>query len=187
MKKAQLKRVVQKKYVVHTTDSNHIYPVADNHLNGEFSPARSAKAWVSDLDLHVREHRVHLCPYTTGLAILDNRNGFIRQKNHWLGGPQMRLDLRSMSLISGPLSESMKASDTSIPAWKMAVKNRPVEGNMIFHSHRGVQHGCNAFTNELKTYPQVLQTMSRKGNGSQSGLGLRSVGTMPLPRASSKL
>ncbi|WP_461077805.1 IS3 family transposase [Spirosoma flavus] len=38
MNKANLKRVVQKKYVVTTTDSKHNYPVAENHLDRQFSP-----------------------------------------------------------------------------------------------------------------------------------------------------
>jgi hypothetical protein len=33
----------------------------------------------------------------------------------------------------------MKASDTVIPAWKMAIKNRPITTQLIFHSDWGVQ------------------------------------------------
>lgn len=33
MKQANLKSVIQKKYVVTTTDSKHTYPVAENRLN----------------------------------------------------------------------------------------------------------------------------------------------------------
>jgi transposase InsO family protein len=82
----------------------------------------------------------------------------------------MRLDLRS-------ISDTMKASDTTIAAWKMAIKNRPVLQHLLFHSDRGVQYACTEFKNQLKELP-VLQSMSRKGNRSQSGLGLRSVGIM---------
>ena len=80
----------------------------------------------------------------------------------------MRCDLRSMS-------ETMKASDTTIAAWKMAINNRPVKQDLLFHSDRGVQYACTEFKDQLKGLP-VLQSMSRKGNGSQSGLGLRSIG-----------
>ena len=49
MKQANLKSVIQKKYVVTTTDSKHTYPVAENHLNRQFNPQEPGQAWVSDL------------------------------------------------------------------------------------------------------------------------------------------
>ena len=44
-----LKSVIQKKYVVTTTDSKHTYPMAENHLNRQFNPVKPGQAWVSDL------------------------------------------------------------------------------------------------------------------------------------------
>lgn len=58
----------------------------------------------------------------------------------------------------------MSAKNTSIAAWKMAVKNRPMSDNLIFYSDRGIQYACSDFTKLLDTYPQVEQSMSRKGN-----------------------
>jgi len=49
MKQANLKSVIQKKYVVTTTDSKHTYPVAENQLNRQFNPPKPGQAWVSDL------------------------------------------------------------------------------------------------------------------------------------------
>jgi transposase InsO family protein len=43
----------------------------------------------------------------------------------------------------------MKAGDTTAAAWKMAIRNRPVQQDLLFHSDKGVS---------------VLQSMSRKGN-----------------------
>jgi transposase InsO family protein len=80
----------------------------------------------------------------------------------------MRSDLRSMS-------ETMKASDTTVAAWKMAINNRPVKQDLLFHSERGVQYACTEFKHQLKGLP-VLQSMSRKGNGPQIRPGLRSIG-----------
>jgi transposase InsO family protein len=138
MKKAQIKSVIHKKYRVCTTDSNHSYPVADNHLNRDFSPSSPGKAWVSDLSyIHTREGWLYLT---------------------------VVMDLYDRKIIGWSLSESMKAVDTSIPAWKMAVKNRAIESNLLFHSDRGVQYACQGFTDELKAYPHILQSMSRKGN-----------------------
>ncbi|WP_374759047.1 IS3 family transposase [Dyadobacter chenwenxiniae] len=61
MQKAKIKSLIQKKYVVNTTDSKHTYPVAENHLNRGFTPVMAGKAWVSDLTyIHTREGWVYL-------------------------------------------------------------------------------------------------------------------------------
>ena len=49
------------------------------------------------------------------------------------------VDLADRKVIGWALSQTMKASDTVIPAWKMAIKNRPITTQLIFHSDRGVQ------------------------------------------------
>lgn len=138
MKKANLKSVIQKKYVVTTTDSKHDYPVAENHLNRQFNPVKPGQAWVSDL--------TYICTSEGWLYLT------------------IVMDLYDRRIIGWSLSASMKAVETSIPAWKMAVKNRPIEGRLIFHSDRGVQYACHAFTGLLTKYPMVLQSMSGKGN-----------------------
>ena len=46
----------------------------------------------------------------------------------------------------------------------MAVKNRPITTDLIFHSDRGVQYADLEFRNMLKACPLVAQSMSRKGN-----------------------
>ncbi len=67
-------------------------------------------------------------------------------------------------VIGWALSNNMTAKDTSLAAWKIAVHNRSVTPDLIFHSDRGVQYACNEFTLLLKAYPTVRQSMSRKGN-----------------------
>ncbi|MBD2705819.1 hypothetical protein IC229_34790 [Spirosoma sp. BT702] len=42
----------------------------------------------------------------------------------------------------------------------MAIKNRPIERNLIFHSDRGVQYACHAFTKLLRKHPLVVQSMT---------------------------
>ena len=107
MKQAQIKSIIQKKYVVTTTDSNHAYPVANNHLDRNFNPVQPGKAWVSDLT-------------------------YIRTREGWLY-LTIIMDLFDRQVIGWALSESMKASQTSVAAWKMALKNRPIERALIFH------------------------------------------------------
>jgi len=46
----------------------------------------------------------------------------------------------------------------------MAVGNRPIKDELIFHSDRGSQYACTAFRNILKSYKLVEQSISRKGN-----------------------
>jgi hypothetical protein len=47
-----------------------------------------------------------------------------------------------------------------IPARKMAIKDRPITTQLIFHSDRGVQYACYEFRDVLKTQPLVTQSMS---------------------------
>ncbi|WP_460979768.1 DDE-type integrase/transposase/recombinase [Spirosoma knui] len=62
----------------------------------------------------------------------------------------MIMDLYDRKVIGWALSKSMKAAETSIPAWQMAIKNRPIERDLIFDSDRGVQYACHSFTKLLK-------------------------------------
>ena len=67
-------------------------------------------------------------------------------------------------VVGWALSDTLKASDTVIPAWQMAIKNRTVDKPLLFHSDRGVQYACNEFSCQLKANKKVTQSMSRKGN-----------------------
>jgi len=42
-------RPVWKRKFIHTTDSRHALPIADNRLNRQFEPAKANAAWVSDI------------------------------------------------------------------------------------------------------------------------------------------
>jgi putative transposase len=57
----------------------------------------------------------------------------------------------------------MEAKVTSVAAWRMAIRNRPVNEPLLFHSDRGVQYACRDFRMQLNGMP-VRQSMSRKGN-----------------------
>lgn len=46
----------------------------------------------------------------------------------------------------------------------MAVANRPVNDDLIFHSDRGIQYACTEFKELLASNPFVTQSMSRKGD-----------------------
>jgi len=57
----------------------------------------------------------------------------------------------------------MEAEATSVAAWQMAIKNRPLPHSLLFHSDRGVQYASSEFREQLEGMP-VQQSMSRKGS-----------------------
>ncbi len=48
------------------------------------------------------------------------------------------MDLYDRKIIGWSLSDGMSTEETTLGAWKMAVKNRDVDQGLIFHSDRGV-------------------------------------------------
>jgi putative transposase len=137
MKKQNLKSIIRKKWVV-TTDSRHNYPVVENKLNRDFNVTRTGQVWVSDIT-------------------------YIKTWQGWLYLTVI-IDLYDRKVIGWAFSRSLKAVDTTIPAWRMAVRNRPISQVLIFHSDRGVQFACNEFINILSSYKLVERSMSRKGD-----------------------
>ena len=137
MKKANIRSKTVKKFKV-TTDSKHHYRIMDNKLNRAFKVGRVGKAWVSDITY---------IPTVQGWLYLT-----------------IIMDLADRRVIGWSISDTMKASDTVIPAWKMACINRHISEKLIFHSDRGVQYCCNEFAVLLKAQKNVERSMSRKGN-----------------------
>lgn len=138
MREYGLRSVINKKFKGATTDSAHNYPVAKNHLNRDFAASRPAEKWVSDIT-------------------------YIPTNQGWLY-LTIVLDLFDRKIIGWSMSRSLKATHTTIPAWNMAIANRPVQHRrLIFHSDRGIQYAARSFTDELINN-NVLQSMSRKGN-----------------------
>ena len=74
------------------------------------------------------------------------------------------IDLGDRKVIGWALSSGMKATETVIPAFKMAQKNRPITNDLLFHSDRGVQYACNEFRDLLGKNALITRSMSRKGN-----------------------
>jgi putative transposase len=138
MRCAGLRSIVAKKYRVATTDSKHGFKVAENLLDRDFRTGTLGRAWVSDLTY---------LPTTQGWLYLTTV-----------------IDLADRKVIGWALSTNMTAQDTSVAAWRMAARSRPVSADLIFHSDRGIQYACADFTKLLQAYPTVRQSMSRKGN-----------------------
>jgi len=137
MKKQKLQSIIRKKWIV-TTDSKHKYPVVDNKLNRDFNVTRAGQVWVSDIT-------------------------YIKTSQGWLYLTVI-IDLYDRKVIGWAFSRSLKAVYTTIPAWRMAIRNRPITQELIFHSDRGIQFACNEFKNLLSAYTLVVRSMSRKGD-----------------------
>ena len=127
---------MKRKYKV-TTNSNHLYPVNANLLLRDFSTTGTGEKWVSDIT-------------------------YIRTGEGWLYLTVV-MDLADRKIIGWSMDNSMSAGSTVVHAWKMAIKNRPLERELIFHSDRGIQYASHEFRRCFNGLP-VLQSMSRKGN-----------------------
>jgi|AntRauTorckE6833_2_1112554.scaffolds.fasta_scaffold34838_2 transposase InsO family protein len=136
MKENNLKSIIVGKFKVCTTDSNHDFRISPNLLDRKFTTDGISKAWVSDIT-------------------------YIKTKQGWLYLTVI-MDLFDRKIIGWSMSSSLTANQTVIPAWKMAITNRPLLDGIIFHSDRGVQYACKEFRSEIES--KVEQSMSRKGN-----------------------
>ena len=129
----------KKRKRVKTTDSGHSEPVSENVLGRDFKAFSPGEKWVSDIT-YLRT----LCGWIYLTVIID---------------------LYDRKVIGWALSSGLEASETAVPALKMAVGNRVPRKGLIFHSDRGVQY-CSKFFRQVlhAVCPSVRQSMSRKGN-----------------------
>jgi len=129
----------RKRTFVKTTDSNHTLAVCKNVLNRDFNAVKGGTKWVSDIT-------------------------YLRTEDGWLYLTVV-LDLYDRKAVGWAFSTCMDVADTTIAALKMAVKNRPPQDGLLFHSDRGVQYCAQSFRTALREIcPSVRQSMSRKGN-----------------------
>ena len=137
MKKEGIQSQIRPKWVA-TTDSKHQLPVAPNRLDQEFTTERLGQVWVSDITY---------IPSTQGWLYLTTI-----------------MDLADRQILGWSFSESMRADQTVIPAWRQACQKRAIDQKLIFHSDQGIQYACEEFRDLLEARPLVRQSMSRKGN-----------------------
>jgi putative transposase len=138
MKQLEIRSIIHRKFKVVTTDSNHGYTLSPNLLNRDFTASSPGQKWVSDIT-------------------------YVKTNQGWLY-LTIVLELFDRKIIGWSMSRNMESGNTVIAAFKMAIRNRPVNPEeLIFHSDRGVQYACGEFRNLLHSY-RILQSMSRKGN-----------------------
>ena len=135
MRKLGLKAKPSKRFKV-TTDSQHSYPVAPNHLNRQFQVNHPDRVWASDITyLWTRQGWLYIA------VILDL---FSRKVVGWSISPRMTSELVKKAL-------------------DMAVINRQPPQGLLHHSDQGSQYASYAYQAELKKHGMVC-SMSRKGN-----------------------
>jgi putative transposase len=139
MKEENIRSIVKKKFKV-TTDSSHRFEVVRNKLARSFAPLNANAVWVSDIT-------------------------YIGTREGWLYLTTV-IDLFDRKAIGWALSTTMKATDTVIPAFRMATANRYLDKSqpLLFHSDRGTQYACGEFVAELQKYPHITRSMSGKGD-----------------------
>jgi transposase InsO family protein len=140
MKELGLRSKLSKKFKV-TTHSKHNYLVVENVLNRNFIAEKPAQVWFSDI------------------TYIQTREGFLYLTTV--------MDLYDRKIIGWSLSDTMSTEETSLAAWKMAIKNRKIADGLIFHSDRGVQYASKKFANTIKfnhtrcvfrvTHPNISQ------------------------------
>ena len=113
MRELGLRSKLCKKFKV-TTNSKHNYLVVENILNRAFTVTEPSKVWVSDI------------------TYIQTKTGFLYLTTI--------IDLYDRKVIGWSLSDGMSTEETSLAAWRMAIKNRPIQKGLIFHSDRGVKY-----------------------------------------------
>lgn len=112
----------------------YIFP---NILNRQFNAEKPDQIWVS---------AISSIDTVTGLLFLT-----------------VIIDLFDGRVIGWSLSDGRTIKETSLPAWEMAIKDRKIEQELIFHTGRGPQYANKLFTRKLASYKCVTRSMSRKG------------------------
>lgn len=136
MRELGLRSKLSKKFKV-TTDSKHNYLVVENVLDRGFTVADPSRVWVSDI------------------TYIQTKEGFLYLTTI--------IDLYDRKIIGWSLSNGMNTEETTLEAWKMAIKNRSVQKGLVFHSDRGVQYANKKIANTIESY-SVIRSVSRKGN-----------------------
>ena len=136
MRELGLRSKLSKKFKV-TTDSKHNYLVVENVLNRNFMVTNPSRVWVSDI------------------TYIQTKEGFLYLTTI--------IDLYDRKMIGWSLSNGMNTEETTLAAWKMAIRNRNVQKGLIFHSDRGIQYANHKFANTLEFY-KITRSMSRTGN-----------------------
>lgn len=125
-----------KRKFIHTTDSRHALPIAENVLSRQFEPAVANLAWVADIT-------------------------YIRTRSGWLYLAAV-MDLYSRKIVGWAIAPSMPA-ELVCSALQVAITQRNPSPGLIVHSDRGSQYASEQHRALLARYG-LRASMSGKGN-----------------------
>ena len=131
-----IRSIVNSKFRVTTTDSNHDLPVHENVLDRDFLATLPNQKWVTDI------------------TYIHTDEGFL-----YLAGV---VDLFSRKIVGWCMKDSLH-SDLCVEALEMALARRnPIKG-LLHHSDRGSQYAGSQYQNKLAEFG-LSCSMSRVGN-----------------------
>ena len=136
MRQHGIRSKMRRRFVVHTTDSRHGHPVAENRLNQQFQRSLPNQVWVADITY---------IPTTEG----------------WLYLVAV-LDLCSRKIVGWATADHLRA-ELPVMALRMALTHRDSPQGLLHHSDRGVQYACDEYQ-QLLTAHAITPSMSRTGN-----------------------
>jgi putative transposase len=136
MKKAGIRSIMHRRFVVRTTDSNHDLPVASNVLERKFHADLPNQKWCCDI------------------TYIPTAEGFL-----YLAGV---MDLCSRKIVGWSMAEHLR-TELCLDAVQMAIRSRRPEEGLIHHSDRGVQYASEDYQQTLKSHGIAL-SMSRVGD-----------------------
>jgi putative transposase len=125
-----------KRRFVHTTDSRHSLPVAENRLARDFTATTPNQKWVADIT-------------------------YIRTSEGWLYLAGV-MDLYSRRIVGWSMSDRIDTELVS-QSLNMALRHRQPTPGLLHHSDRGVQYAAEDFQ-AILTRCGIACSMSRKGN-----------------------
>jgi putative transposase len=134
--KQQGLRPIWKRKFVHTTNSNHTLPVAENLLNRQFNPEKINQSWVADIT-------------------------YIRTRSGWVYLAAV-MDLYSRKIVGWAMAPHMRA-ELVCSAMRLAIAQRRPGPGLVAHSDRGSQY-AGATYQALLSRHGMRCSMSRKGN-----------------------
>jgi putative transposase len=136
MKQAGLQSRIRRRFVVHTTDSNHGEPVAANVLDRQFAASGPNRKWCCDI------------------TYVPTDEGFL-----YLAAV---IDLCSRKIVGWSMADHLR-SELCLEALEMALHQRRPEQGLLHHSDRGVQYACESYRALLAEHGMEA-SMSRTGN-----------------------
>ena len=136
MKEHGIKSIVQRKFRVTTTDSNHPHPVFDNQLGRDFTATAPNQKWAADITyIHTEEGLLYLAGV---------------------------VDLFSRKIVGWSMKDSLH-TDLCIEALEMALADRRPKHPVLHHSDRGCQYAAKQYQDKLAEFTLEC-SMSRVGN-----------------------